>query len=275
MRYALDELNRPLPDIGSRLTDAANLDEQPFEEFLNRWYLIGEFSDAYSRAMLRAHTRTAHEAIEKGLKAILLDVGISSHGHKLHKLLEDVKQHNPTEFNELERCFDSTIKYLESVTSAQYNTNVVDYFREHGRSKVFESARYESIEGKRNDDEGMIGRVYREILLALLSLILGWTPKDIFTRIEEEIEKAILEERKRDPEWDAVTWLSRGPTRPRLEDAEAVHDNKVLRAAVRRIARKSKDGGIQMWARRVRSNINVERKKALEMNRKVFTGRTG
>ena len=47
----------------------------------------------------------------------------------------------------------------------------------------------------------MIGRVYREIIRALSSLIFGWTPKDINCRIEEEARKAILAESERDPAW--------------------------------------------------------------------------
>ena len=73
LRYALDELNRPPVDISRRLTDAADLDAQNGKEFFYRLHLIAEFSFAYSGARMRAETRLAHEAIEKGLKAILLD----------------------------------------------------------------------------------------------------------------------------------------------------------------------------------------------------------
>ena len=253
LRYALDELERPSLDIHNRLTDAANIDAQSDEEFHNRPYLIGTLSIAYSKAKARADVRNAHEAIEKGLKAILIDFGVAkvrkgSEGHELHPLLADVKQHNPKAFNELERCFDSTIQYLESVTSIQHNTNIVDYFKEHGKAEVFVAKRYESIEGRNNTAEPMIGYVYREIIRALLSLIFGWTPIDINHRIEEEARKVISAESKLDPAWDAAGWLSRGPVRPRLEVIENLKNNKVLRAAVRRCARKSKDSGIQYWA---------------------------
>ena len=259
LRYALDELDRPSHDIHSRLTDAANLHAQSEDEFLTRLFQIGSFSIAYSKARMRADTRNAHEAIEKGLKAILLDGGLSekqvrSRGHKLHRLLADVRQHNTTAFNELERCFDSTIQYLESVTTIQHNTNIVDYFEKHGKAEIFVGNRYESIEGRKNTDGGMIGHVYREIIRALLSLIFGWTPKDIDSRIEEEARKAISAESKLDPAWDAAEWLIQGPVRPRLEAIENLNNNKVLRAAVRRCARESKDSAIQYWAKRLRGN---------------------
>ena len=260
--YALDELNRPLPDIYSRLTDAADSDAQPEDEFLKRSLRVDLLYIAYSKAKLRADVRNAHEAIEKGLKAILLDSGLSSHGHELHRLLEDVQRHNPTAFNELERCFDCTIQYLESVTTVQHNTNIVDYFRKHGRAEIFIESRYESIEGKRNTDGGMIGRVYREILRALLSLILGGTPKDIGSRIEEEARKAILAKSNLDPAWDAGEWLNREPVRPRLEVIEELMNNKVLRAAVRRCAKETKDSGIQYWAERLRRKLIAARRKA-------------
>lgn len=267
LRYALDELERTPLDIESRLTDAANLDAQPEDEFFSRWLQIGILSSAYSKARMRADTRIAHEAIEKGLKAILLDGGMTeekvrSRNHKLHELLEDVHQHNPTAFNELERCFDSTIQFLESITTIQHNTNIVDYFRKHGQKEILNESRYESIEGKKNTDGGMIGRVYREILRALLSLIFGWTPKDIGSRIEEEARKAILAESKLDPAWDVEEWLVRGPVRPRLEVVENLRNKKVLRAAVRRCAREAKDSGIQFWAKRLRHNLIAARRKA-------------
>ena len=269
LRYALDELDRPSRDIHSRLTDAADLDAQSEDEFYKRLLQTGLLSIAYSKARLRADTRNAHEAIEKGLKAILIDGGLSenrvrSRGHKLHRLLADVQQHNPTAFNELERCFDSTIQYLESVTTVQHNTNIVDYFRKHGKAEIFIANRYASIEGN-NNKYGMIGFVYREIIRALLSLIFGWTPKDIDSRIEEEARKAISAESKLDPAWDAAEWLSRGPVRPRLEVIENLENNKVLRAAVRRCARESKDSGIQYWAERLRRNrISAKRKARAE-----------
>ena len=270
LRYALDELNRPSRDIHGRLTEAANLDEQSFDEFMLRLYQIGLFSIAYSAARSRADTRNAHEAIEKGLKVILIDSGmpvrdVRSRNHELHRLLEDIQQHNPTVFNELERCFDSTIQYLESVTTRQHNTNIVDYFRNHGEAKIFISNRYASIEGNDNN-YGMIGAVYCEIIYALLSLIFGWTPTDIGSRIEEEARKAILAESKLDPAWDATEWLHRGPVRPRLEVIENLN-NKVLLAAVRRCARESKDRNIQHWAEVCRRNRIAARREVRAKHR--------
>jgi len=266
LRYALDELDRPSRDIHSRLTDAADLDAQSEDEFYKRLLQTGLLSIAYSKARLRADTRNAHEAIEKGLKAILLDGRLSekqvrSRGHKLHELLEDIKQHKPTAFNELERCFDSTIQYLESVTTIQHNTNILEYFREHGKSEIFVANRYASIEGANNTPGGMIGFIYREMIRALMSLIFGGVPKDVIQRIEREASKAILTESKLDPAWDAMEWLKWGPVRPRLEVIENLKNNRVLRAAVRRCARESKDSLIQYWAKMLRHNQVTARRK--------------
>ena len=267
LRYALDELNRPPRDIHSRLTDAANLDAQSEDVFFKRLLQIGLLSTAYSKAKMRADTRNAHEAIEKGLKAILIDSGLTekhmrSRGHQLHRLLADVKQHNPTAFNELERCFDSTVEYLESVTTIQRNTNIVEYFRKHGKAEIFVTSRYASIEDANNTAGGMIGLVYMELIHALLSLIFGWSPKDINYRIEEAARKAVLAESNRDPAWDAEEWLDRGPVRPRLEVIERLKNNSVLRAALRRCARESKDRGIQFWAEKLRRDHVTARRRA-------------
>ena len=266
LMYTLDELNRTPLDIGSRLTDAANLDAQPEDEFFNRFLQIGMFSTAYSKAKMRADANNAHEAIEKGLKAILLDGGLTEkdvriHGHELHLLLADVKQRNPKVFSELERCFDSAIQYLEVVTTIRHNTNIVDYFCENGKAETFVANRYASIGDVNNPYGGMILFVQCEIIRALLSLIFDWTPKDIDFRIEEEARKAISAERKLDPAWDAEKWLIRGSVRPRLEVVENLKNNKVLRAAVRRCARESKDRGIRNWAKSLRHNLIEARRK--------------
>ena len=272
LMYALDELNRVPRGIHSRLTDATNLDAQPEDEFSNRLLLIGLLSIAYSKAKTRADTRNAHEAIEKGLKAILIVGGlrekqVRSRGHELHRLLADVQRHHPAAFTELERCFDSIIQCLESVTPFQHNTNILDYFRKHGKAEIFVASRYESIEGANKTDGGMIGLVYIDIIRALSSLILGLTPKDINCRIEEEARKAILAESKRDPAWDAAEWLKRGPVRPRLEVIDNLKNNKVLRAALRRCAKRSEDRGIQYWAETLRHNRLAARRKARSAHR--------
>lgn len=267
LRYALDELERTPLDIHGRLKDAANLYEQPEDEFSKRLLQTALLSIAYSNAKARSDARNAHEAIEKGLKAILIDGGLSekqvrSRGHQLHQLLEDVQQHNPTAFNELKRCFDSTIQFLESVTPLRHNTNILDYFREYGTSETYIANRYASIDGANNTPGGMIGYIYLEMIRALMSLIFGWAPKDVIQRIEVEARKAILAESKRDSMWNAAEWLNQGPVRPQLEVIENLKNNRVLRAAVRRCARESKDSLIQYWAKMLRHNQVAARRKA-------------
>lgn len=257
LKYALDELERPWHDrdITKRLTDAASTSAKPgegFDEYLARTEKVWLLSRSYSKARTRADTRIAHEAIEKGLKAILIEGGLSGakvrcRGHELHRLLADIQRYNPTVFNELERCFDSTIQHLERITTIQHNTSIIDYFQEHGKAEVFIANRYESIEGN-SDKYGMMGLIYCELIRALLSLIFGWTPKDVDSRIEEDAKRAILAESRLDPAWDVTGWLDRGPVHPRLETVENLEDNKVLRAAVRKLKRESKDSAIRYWA---------------------------
>lgn len=261
LRYALDELDRLPCHIHDHLTNA------PSEgDFLKTFFHGGDPQLAYIMAKARADTRNAHEAIEKGLKAILIDSGVKvrkgHEGHALHLHLQDIRQHNLTAFNDLERCFNSTIQYLESVTTIQHSTNIIDYFRKHGKTKVFVAKRYESIEGRNNEVEPMIDYVYREIIRALLSLIFGWSPKDIGGRIEEAARKAILVESKFAPAWNVEEWLSRGPIRPRLENLENIVENKVLLAAVQRCSWESEDAGVRFWAKTVRRNrINSKRRR--------------
>ena len=224
---------------------------------------------------MRADTRNAHEAIERGLKAILLDGGlplaqVRQRGHELHLLLADVKSHNPTAFRELERCFDSAIEYLEIVTTPayvrRYKTDILDYFQKHGKAEVFITNRYMSLEGDKRQ-YGMIGHIYFEIIRALMALIFGGIPKDILSRIEEGAREAVLAESQRDPVWDKTEWLSQGPVRPRLEDIKNLKHNKVLRLAVRRCARESKDKGIRDWAERFRHKHIAEGRKARDERR--------
>ena len=263
LMYALDNLYEPPRDMHS--LDAYE------DEFIKRFPQIKQpLSMIYSMAKERAETTIAHEAIEKGLKAILIDNDLSieqvkRHRHHLDKLLLAVQQHSPTAFDELERCFESTMDYLEITTSrtsvARYRTNIIDYFQKHGKEEVFVANRYASIEGFSNA-YGMIGFIYLEIIRALMSLVFGWTPEDIISRVEEEAREAVLTESKRDRDWDAAGWLSQGPAHPRLEDISNLANNEVLCAAVRRCARESKDRGTRYWAQGLRHKHVLARRKA-------------
>ncbi|MCY3990910.1 MAG: hypothetical protein OXF50_06730 [Caldilineaceae bacterium] len=275
LRFAKDELESPpLDDTFTLLGNVGNLEEQPEKEFLARLFSTSAPYLAYSRAKARADTRNAHEAIEKGLKAILLDSGLplkkmSNYSHELPDLLEAVRNYDPNAFRELERCFESTIQYLESVTNIQHNTSLIKYFRQNGTKDTFNAIRYASIEGK--DDAGgrVILLIHLEIIRALVLLATGYTPKDIVCRVEDEVRKTILEMSKLDPTWDVEDWLSQGVVLPRLKVVEDVQDNKVIRAAVRRCARKSANREVRDWAISLRYNLTSARKKALSERRSV------
>ncbi|MDE0182658.1 MAG: hypothetical protein OXL39_15015 [Caldilineaceae bacterium] len=266
LQYALDELEK-LPLVARRhLTDASISYMQPDKEFYDKFFLNDAPALAYFRARARANVRIAHEAIEKGLKAILLDSGLPeknvfSRRHELHKLLADVQKHNPQAFSELERCFDSSTQYLNSVTGIRRNTNIVDYFRKHGKGRTFLANRYASIEGKDSLNAEMIGRFYLEIILALSLLVFDLTPQDILSRIEDEARKYVLANSHLDQEWDAEEWLNQGSVRSRLEIIKNLESNKVLYAAIRMCAREAKDSGVQLWADNLRRELVVMRKR--------------
>ena len=140
------------------------------------------FEHAYFKAKMRADSKNAHEAIEKGLKAVLLDAGVSagkvrSHGHGLHSLLADVQQHNREVYEGLERAFDYALRRVEVATGRRPCINMVDYFREIGTKDVFLAKRYESLEGEAGVGGGAIVTVNREVIRALASLVIGKTPK--------------------------------------------------------------------------------------------------
>ena len=263
LMYAYNELIRQPSDI----TDVTSHEVEFIRRFPNS---IVPYSSIYWRAESRAKIRTAHEAIEKGLKAILLDSGLTKvrkgrDGHELHLLLMDVQQHNSMAFNELERCFDGTIRYLESVTSLKHNTDIVSYFQANFRAGVFVEARYSSIDGPTgNHGSGMIFCISFEMILVLVSLIAGFTYQDIGSRIEEEVKEAIIIKSKLDPKWDTDSWLSKGPVLARLEILEDLRDNKVLRAAVRRCANLSKDPRVKFWAERRIRELALERKARIQ-----------
>ena len=269
LQYALDELGvLSREDIRERLKNTINLDVQVEGLSFDKLVRTYPFESAYSKAESRAGARNAHEAIEKGLKAILLDSGMSEkqvrrRGHKLHELLADVQQYNPVAFDALERCYDSAVQHIAFVRPYM---SIIDYFEEYGSADVFNVNRYVSIEGGDNK-YGMIVNVYREIMRALLSLVLGGTPKDINSRIEEYASEAILIESKFNPEWDAAKWLSQGPVQPRLKIIENINNNSVLLRAIRRCARESEDSGIRYWAGMRRNDIISDKLK--ERNRRL------
>ena len=270
LRYALDELERPSSDVHIRLmADTEYLDERDKREFFNRLVVsFGMRSLVYSKAIARAEARIAHEAIEKGLKAILIDEGwTNTYVHDLHKLLDDVQRYSPESFREIERCFDSTIRYLAFVTGIQRSSNILDYFCENGNKKTYIANRYASIDGN-NTIGGMIGLIYMEIIRALLWLLFDWTPIDIESRIEEAARRAVLAESGRDAAWDAEEWLDQGPVRPRLEVIKNLDNSRVLRAALRSCEKKSNDIRVQSWAERIKRNrIAAKQKERSERRR--------
>lgn len=272
VRYALDELERPSSDAQRRLlAEAERLDEEAETELYNRLTLsFGSFL-VYWKAISRAQARIAHEGIEKGLKAILMGAGWkNTKTHDLHELLGYTQQYCPKAFSELERCFESTVRYLKFTTGIQRSSSILDYFRENGTREKFKAIRYASITGD-GTAVGMIGLIHMEVMRALLWLLFDWTPVDIESRIEDAVRAAVSAESGRDVRWDAEGWLGRGPARPRLETAEDP-DNRVLRAAVRRCEKSSDDSSVRFWAETIRHN-RIAAKKTERAERRLGASR--
>ena len=266
LQHALDELNTEPRGIRSTMTEGAKLLSQADHQYFKGRFEIGDLHLAYSKAKMRSDARNAHEAIEKGLKTILVVAGFSesqlkSLSHSLDRLLNAVKRENATAFSELARCFKTAIDYLELVTSIRHEPDIVEYFQEHGRSDVFIANRYTSIVERYDDVGGMIHFVYTEVIRSLLSLIFGSKPKDIYERIEEEMSRIIVGESETDPTWDATQWLGRGSIFQRLQNGDPLQCDDVLRAALRTCGRESADRAIRHWAERVRRKVVYARKK--------------
>lgn len=275
LKYALDKLQEP--SVGIRggydlLDDVTSLDAQSRDEHYRRLHQIGMRPSTHMGGQSRARERDAHEAIEKGLKAVLIDSGmprgeVRSRGHDLPQLLLDVQQYNPVAFGELERCFDSAVWFVGRVNTGVLGTSIADYLQECGKHEIFISNRYASIEGNKKPS-GMIRFLHCEIIRAISLLVFGWTPKDVSSRIEEEATEAIRAGSVLAPTWDVEEWLSLGPVRPRLEVEENLK-NKVLLAAVRRCARESKDNMVRYWAdelrrERVAPRMEAKRQRKIE-----------
>ena len=182
LMYVFDDLGRRDFDIIPRLNKAADKDSPPFEEFMNRFIQTGTLGDGYYKAKRRADARNAHEAIEKGLKALLLDAGMSMggvrrRGHELYRLLVDVQRHSQDSYKELERSFDYALQRVELATGSRPNVTMIDYFRENGTKDVFLARRYGSLEDDTGVGGGEIFSVNREIIRALSFLVIGKTPR--------------------------------------------------------------------------------------------------
>ena len=266
--YALDELERPWDITTVRLTDFVDyLDEQTRNALRNKLQIFTpSHSSVYFQAIVRAQARSAHEAIEKGLKAILIDAGwTNTQKHDLHELLANMKQLNPGAFSELKRCFDSVVRYLKFVSVfVGKSDNILDYFRDIGNQKIFVGNRYASITGG-GIVVDMIVLIHVEVMRALLWLLFDWVPGDIESRIEEAARKAVLAEGIRNTAWDAEKWVNQGPVRPRMQDIGNLSSSKVLRAAIRKCAKESSEREVQSWAMRIRRDYILAKRKARDV----------
>ena len=208
----------------------------------------------------RSQASTTHHALEVGLKGVLRASGVSeraTRGHNLLPLLEMVQQHRGKEFDDIVRCFETSIDLCDSNTGMARRdiTDIFDYLRSDFNSDTYEANKYWSIENSDETGGGAIAIVTREIVLALIAILSGERPQDAHGRIEDELRKSIVVERGLDRPWDTDEWLAPGSLRERLEVIEGVEDNKVLRAAVRRCHRETKDLTVRYWAMAIRNRL--------------------
>lgn len=281
LRVALDWISRDTRNIYKDLTNAARAAPVKSEdEAMTRIYESAMLSGAYRRAEARLQVITAHHAIEKGLKAILLSSGLAekhirSRRHDLFLLLEDVKTRDATAFNSLERCFDNATQCLRRIWGPRApqhyeDMNILDHFEENGREDTFVTGRYASLEGGDNFSLVVYLLLHQEMILALSLIVLGIPPKDIDSRIENEASNAVTSAwirrwtmtRGREPEWDVGEWLKQDLVYPRLESIQELVNDKVLRAAVRECAKETGDPFVQLWASQLRRKQVSARKAA-------------
>ncbi len=144
----------------------------------------------------------AHLGIERGLKALIANVGGSAeptHGlHKLYRALQDCDEESTTFLN---------LAFGDAVSFFGYNVNAKgftqfrsldDYLSKVGTEKAFEELRYWAI-GEAGKGESPIPyispSIHRELLCALWCLFLPQRRETVSARIEREVAYAMFDGR--------------------------------------------------------------------------------
>ena len=144
----------------------------------------------------------AHLAIERGLKALIKDIGgIPECTHALNKLYRDLGKCDQRSANYLAKVFGDAVEFFG------YNLNVKgfghfrsldDYLAKVGTEEAFEEFRYWAI-GETRIGESAIANisppVHRELLRALWCLFLPGVRETVSQRVEREVAEAMFRRR--------------------------------------------------------------------------------
>ena len=189
----------------------------------------------------------AHLAIERGLKALIVEAGgPAERTHGLDELYQDLKQHNQESAGYLATAFEDAVSFFG------YNVNIKgfkqfcsldDYLSKVGNEKAFEALRYWAI-GETSKGESPISYIsppiHRELLCALWCLFLPSRRETVSERVEQEVAYAMFEGRqqihynaddtsKKQTIYWYRDWLVRDHTTRRGALKEAVRQNFVIK----------------------------------------------
>ena len=172
----------------------------------------------------------AHLAIERGLKALILQCKLYDKGHSLNKLYRDLQECSSESADFLGKAFCDAVKfygYNVKFKGFGHFRSLQDYLSKVGGEKTFELLRYWAI-GETPSEENPIGLisqpVHRELLCALSCLFLRNSRQTVSDRVEATVTHAMFQGRhihwntdvtkKRDSVYWYKNWLfKKHPTR--------------------------------------------------------------
>lgn len=187
----------------------------------------------------------AHLAIERGLKALIVEAGGSSENiHGLNRLYRDLKGCDQGSADYLETAFHDAVSFFGyNVKAKGFGPfrSLDDYLSKVGTEKAFELLRYwaigETVKGE-SPIQYISPPVHRELLCALWCLFLSSRRETVSARVEREIAHAMFDGRhiyystddtskEHSVRW-YINWLFREhPTRRSALEA-AVHQSFVV-----------------------------------------------
>ena len=184
----------------------------------------------------------AHLAVERGLKALIADVGgPKEYGHSLNKLYRALNKCDAKAANFLEVAFQDAVKFFRyNVKDKGFGhfRSLKDYLSKVGKKKDFDALRYWAI-GESPKGGSPIPYIsppiHRELLCALWCLYLPSRRETVSDRVERAVADAMFSRRhiaygsdETDKE-KAVRWYRNWLTRDHATRcdalAEAVHKN--------------------------------------------------
>ena len=188
----------------------------------------------------------AHLAIERGLKALIVEAGgPQAHTHGLHKLYQSLKKCDQKSADYLATAFEDAVSFFG------YNVNTKgfkqfrsldEYLSKVGTEKAFELLRYWAI-GETGKGESPVQYIsppiHRELLCALWCLFLPTRRDTVSERVENEVRYAMFDRRhiyyssddrrkKQSVCW-YMNWLFKGHPTRRSALEEAARQNFAIR----------------------------------------------